>query len=95
MLQKQYILSQIKKNIKQFNPFEFCDTGGWANFDELDIIVINQTETETGTKVSVSILYACDYSASCSCFSEITKPNSLNKEIFIGNDGLFGLVDCE
>lgn len=92
MLEKQFIIYQIKKNIKLFNQFEFCDNGGWPNFDNLDVIILSQTESETGTKINVSILYACEHSASCSCFSEITKPDTLDKEICIGNDGSFEVL---
>ncbi len=92
MLEKQLIISQIKKNIKQFNQFEFCDNGGWPNFDNLDVIILSQMESEKGTQVKVSILYACEHSASCSCFSEITKPDTLDKEICIGNDGSFKII---
>ena len=92
MLEKAQIISLVKQHIKLFNPFEFCDYGGWPIFDHLDVIILSQTEIESGIKINLSILYVCEHPASCSCYSEITKPNTLDKEICIGNDGSFKVM---
>ncbi|WP_418263350.1 hypothetical protein [Flavobacterium faecale] len=93
MLDKELIKSQIIKNIRLFNPLDFCHNGGWANFDELEIIVLSDIENSKGNQVKVSILYNCDYPASCSCFEGNSKPNSLIKELLIGNDGTFVVLN--
>ena len=92
MLDKDVIKSHIKKNIRLFDPLDFCNTGGWANFDELEIVILSDLENEKGNQVKVSILYSCDYPASCSCFEGNSKPDSLNKEIFIGKDETFEVL---
>ncbi|MCG9793477.1 hypothetical protein [Flavobacterium algicola] len=92
MLDKEVIKSHIKKNIRLFNPLDFCNNGGWATFDELEIVVISDVENAQGNQVKVSILYSCEYPASCSCFEGNSKPDSLNKEIFISKDGTFEVL---
>ena len=93
MLDKEFIKTQIKKNIKLFNPLEFCNNGGWANFDELEITILSAIENSKGNQVKVSIRYNCDFPASCSCFEGNSKPDSLDKELFIGNDGEFEVLN--
>ncbi|WP_159086007.1 hypothetical protein [Flavobacterium faecale] len=92
MLDKDFVTSQIKKNIKLFNPLDFCNNGGWPNFDELEIVILSDVENTNGNQIKVSILYSCDYPASCSCFEGNSKPDSLHKELFIGNDGSFEVL---
>ena len=92
MLEKKFVKSQIVKNIKLFNPLEFCNNGGWANFDELDVIILSDIENSKGNQLKVSILYNCEFPASCSCFAGNSKLDSLDKELFIGNDGVFKVM---
>lgn len=92
ILNKQSVISLIKKNLNKFDQFEFCNTGGWPDFSSLDIIIYSETETENGKKIRLTIFYTCVHSSACACYSTTNSTDSLTKEIFIGKEGAFEVL---
>ena len=56
---------QILDNIDKFKVSDFCPDGGWPKFDNLELIVFNETQQGSSIIYNVELIYDCEKAGCC------------------------------
>ncbi len=88
-MDKQEIISVIKKDIENFDWVEFCPNGGWPIFDSLDLRIYSQEQRDDTVIVDADLLYGCKIPDGC--FPGHFNGDEVRKIIVLNESGLVSI----